>query len=257
MKRFWAVAASALLLGQGPALAQEEAVEEVPAEEQAPAVEEVPVEEAPAEGAPTDEVTAEEAGETEAAGEETAYEGEYSGFVDAYYLPTAAAGVTGADEYGDGAGGRAQFQFWRFLAASGEYTARKMGDAGEELNDMRLGLGAVARNGSGDTAGLFVEFQRLETETEELDGPALHGRMSHPVYDWLRFYADIGYLRLESDAEKFSGFEFNAGLLFTYGPAGIFADWRRGQLEGKDTGTRESLEDVRVGARWTFGEPAD
>lgn len=254
MKRF-AMVACALLLGQGPALAQEEAVEEVPAEA-APAVEEVPVEEAPAEEAAVEEVSAEEAGETEAA-EEEAYEGEYSGFVDAYYLPTAAAGVTGADEYGDGAGGRAQFQFWKFLAASGEYTARKMGDAGEELNDMRLGVGAVALNGSGDTAGLFVEFQRLETETEELDGPALHGRMSHPMYDWLRFYADIGYLRLESDVEKFSGFEFNAGLLFTYGPAGIFADWRRGQLEGKDSGSRESLEDVRVGARWTFGEPAD
>ena len=254
MKRF--AMAFALLLGQGPALAQEEAVEEVPAEE-VPAVEEVPVEEAPVEEAPVEEVSAEEAGETEAAGEETAYAGEYSGFVDAYYLPTAATGVAGADEYGDGAGGRAQFQFWRFLAASGEYTARKMGDAEEELNDLRLGLGAVARNGSGDSAGLFVEFQRLETDAEELDGPALHGRMSHPVYGWLRFYADIGYLRLESDVEKFSGFEFNAGLLFTYGPAGIFADWRRGQLEGKDTGTRESLEDVRVGARWTFGESAD
>ena len=125
MKRF--AMAFALLLGQGPALAQEEAVEEVPAEEQAPAVEEVPAEGAPAEEAQGEEVSAEEAGETEAAGGETAYEAEYSGFVDAYYLPTTASGVTGADEYGDGAGGRAQFQFWRFLAASGEYTARKIG----------------------------------------------------------------------------------------------------------------------------------
>ena len=242
----------ALLLGQGPALAQEEAVEEVPAEEAA-AVEEVTAEEAA-----TDEVTAEEvAGEAPAdadAGAAEAYEGEYSGFVDVYYVPTAQYGAPGAgDAYADGVGGRGQFQFWKFLAVAGEYTTRTFDDD-SKLDDQRLGIGAVARNGSGDTAGLFAQYERFEFEDGSVtDGYALHGRMSHAATEWFRFYADIGYQRLEGEVEKLSGFEFNAGLLFSYGPVGVFADWRRGQLEGKDSGDRPHLEDVRTGVRWTFG----
>lgn len=253
----------ALLLGQGPALAQEAApeqgaaVEELPAEEAV--VEEAPVEEMPAEEAAVEEVPAEEAAVEEMAAEpaeeEPAWEGQGSGHVDVYYVATADSALAGAHERGDGAGGRAQYQFWKFLAVSGEYTARKLGDADAELTDQRLGLGAVMRNGSGDSAGLFVEYERLEFDDGSVtDGYGLHGRMSHPVYDWLRFYADIGYKQLDGDAEKFSGFEFNAGLVGSIGPFGVFADWRRGQLEGKDSNERPSLEDVRVGARWAFGD---
>lgn len=242
----------ALLLGQGPALAQDEAVEELPAEE-APA-EEAPVEEMPVEEAAVEEAPAEEAA-AEPVEEETAWEGQGSGYLDAYYVASADFALAGAHERGDGVGGRAQYQFWKFLAVSGEYTARKLGDADAELADQRFGLGAVTRNGGGDTGGLFVEYQRLEFDDGSVtDGFGLHGRMSHPVYDWLRFYADIGYLRLDGEAEKFSGFEFNAGLLGTIGPIGLFADWRRSQLEGKDSGSRPSLEDVRVGVRWAFGD---
>ena len=247
MKRL-AFACCALLLGQGPALAQEEEapVEEVPAEEAV--VEEAPVEEMPAEEAVVEELA------PEPAEEEPAWEGQGSGHVDVYYVATADSALAGAHERGDGAGGRAQYQFWKFLAVSGEYTARKLGDADAELSDQRLGLGAVTRNGAGDTAGLFVEYERLEFDDGSVtDGYGVHGRMSHPVYEWLRFYADVGYKRLDGDAEKFSGFEFNAGLVGTIGPFGVFADWRRGQLEGKDSGARPSLEDVRVGARWAFG----
>jgi hypothetical protein len=246
-----------LLLGQGPALAQEEAVEELPADE-AP-VEELPAEDASPEEAAVEEIPPEEAAVEEVAAEpveeeEPAWEGQGSGHVDVYYVATADSALAGAHERGDGVGGRAQYQFWKFLAVSGEYTARKLGDLDAELTDQRFGLGAVAHNSAGDTGGLFVEYERLEFDDGSVtDGFGLHGRMSHPVYDWLRFYADIGYKQLDGEAEEFSGFEFNAGLAATFGPAGLFVDWRRGQLEGKDSAARPSLEDVRVGARWAFG----
>ncbi|MGH8481422.1 MAG: hypothetical protein ACRES8_03070 [Nevskiaceae bacterium] len=241
----WIIAGCALLLGQGPALAQEEEpVEAAP-------VEEAPVEEVVAEEAPADEVSDEEvAGED--SGEDAGWP--ISGFVDLYYVPTADLGSAGAHAYADGAGGRVQVQFWKALAVSGEYTTRTFDDD-STLDEQRVGLGAVTRNGAGDTAGLFVEYQRLDFEAAGVvDGYAVHGRLSHPVYEWLRFQADLGYKRLEGDAEKASGFEFSAGVAGSYGPFGLFADWRRSQLEGKDTGARLSLEDVRVGARYTFGD---
>lgn len=245
MKRL-AMVACALLLGQGPALAQDEAVEEVPAEEAPADV----VEEAPAE-APAD-AAVEDVAADEPAGEETAWEGQGSGFVDVYYLPTFDVDQAGV-ERGDGAGARGQFQFWKFLAVSGEYTTRTFDDVDADLNDQRLGLGVTTRNGSGDTAGLFVEFERLESETDEMDGLGVHGRMSHAASEWFRFYGDIGYKRLEDDVEKYTAFEFNAGVVFSYGPFGVFADWRRAQFEGKDSGDRFSIADVRAGARWAFG----
>lgn len=243
MKRFLAVAASALLLGQGPALAQEEAE----------AVEEVPAEEAPADTAMDEAAVVEEAPAEEAPAEEEApWEGEHTGFIDVYYLPTLDVEQGGVHERGDGAGARGQFQFWKFLAVSGEYTTRTFDDVDADLDDQRLGLGVAARNGSGDTAGLFVEFERLESETDEMDGFGVHGRMSHAASEWFRFYGDLGYKRMEDDVEKYTAFEFNAGVVFSYGPFGLFADWRRAQFEGKDSGNRFSIADVRAGARWTF-----
>jgi hypothetical protein len=261
MKRLIAFTGSALmLLGSSLALAQEEApAEEAPAEEAAPA-EEVPAEAAPAEGeaAPAEETAAAEEAPAGEAGEESAeesqWEGEYSGFVEAYYVPTAEFGAAGVPEaYADGAGGRGQFQFWKFLAVSAEYTTRTFDDD-TKLDEQRVGLGAAVRNGSGDTAGLFIEMERLEPEGGEvIDGYGLHGRMSHPATEWFRFNADLGYKRLEDDVEKYSGFEFSAGGIVTFGNFGVFAEWRRSQLDGKDSGARLHLEEVRTGLRYDWG----
>ncbi len=249
--------ACALVLAPGLALAQEapeEGVEEVPADE-APApdaaggVEEVaePAAGEEAAEAPAGEALADEAADAGAGGWG-------SGYVDVYYVPTFNSGTPGTDVHGDGAGGRAQWRFWRALAVAGEYTTHTT-DVDEKFSDQRAGLGLMVGNDSGDTGGLWVQFERLDfaDQGRVIDGLGVHGRMSHATNDWFRFYADIGYQRLEDDIEKYSGFEFNAGAVATFGPVGVFADWRRNQLEGKDTGTRSHLEVVRIGARYAFG----
>ena len=263
MKQWIAFTGSALmLLGSNLALAQEEA----PAEEQQQAEEAAPADEAPAdeaqaepaaegEAAPVDDTAAvDEAPAEEAAGDETPWEGEYSGFVEAYYVPTAEFGSDASPEaYADGAGARGQFQFWKFLAVSAEYTTRTFEDD-SKLDEQRVGLGAVAHNGGGDTAGLFIEMERLDPESGEvIDGFGLHGRMSHPATEWFRFNADIGYKRLEDNATKYSGFEFSAGGAVTFGRFGVFAEWRRSQLDGKDVDVRMHLEEVRTGLRYDWG----
>ena len=271
MKQWIAFTGSALmLLGSNLALAQDEApAEEQQAEAAAPADEApaeaaqaepaaegeaAPAEEAAAEEASAEEAPAEEAPAEEAAADETPWEGEHSGFVAAYYVPTAQFGSdTSPEAYADGAGARGQFQFWKFLAVSAEYTTRTFDDD-SKLDEQRVGLGAVARNGGGDTAGLFVEMERLDPESGEvIDGYALHGRMSHPATEWFRFNADIGYKRLEDNATKYSGFEFSAGGAVTFGRFGVFAEWRRSQLDGKDVDVRLHLEEVRTGLRYDWG----
>ena len=91
-------------------------------------------------------------------------------------------------------------------------------------------------------------------ELDELDGYSIHGRLSGMRNEWLGFYGDLGYLRLESDLEKYSGNELTVGVLFKIGQFGIFADARRTDLEGKDSGVRSALTDVRAGVRYQFGE---
>jgi opacity protein-like surface antigen len=251
MKRFITTMVSALMLSPVLALAQEE--EPVEVVEEAPAEEAAPVEEAaPAEGDPAlaQDMAAQEAPAEEA--EEEPTPGEGSGYVDAYWLPTTVADVGGLDDNGDGMGGRAHYQFWKFLAASAEYTFRDFSDADTDVTDMRAGLGAVTQNNSGDKAGLFLQWEQVESDFDDLDGFALHGRWSNESYEWLTFYIDLGYGRLEG-AEKYSSREANLGLLFKFGGAGIFADWRRTAYDGKDSNTEATVEDVRVGARLAFG----
>ena len=231
----------ASLLAPLPALAQEDE----------PVVEVVPVEEAaaepaePAGGAVVEEMAA------EPAEEETDVTGS---FVDVFYVPTTVLEIPGVlDENGDGIGGRGLYRFGRHFAASGEYHWRRYEKADIELSERRLGFGLVAKNDSGDLGGLFLEYQQLESDLDDIDGFGVHGRLSHAPYEWLRFHGDLGYLWLEGDAEKYGGFEFTAGLVFSIGRNGLFVDWRRTVLEGKDSGVGPTVQDVRVGARLTFG----
>lgn len=256
MKRFITTMVSALMLSPVLALAQEEEPVEVVEEPAA----EAPAEAAPAEAAPaeqgdpslTQDMAAQEAPAEEAEEERTPGEG--SGFIDAYWLPTTVGELAGVDETGDGMGGRAQYQFWKFLAASAEYTYRNFSDADTDVTDLRAGIGAVTQNNSGDKAGLFLQWEKVETDLlGDIDGYAAHARWSHDAYEWLNFYVDLGYGRLEGDLEKYSSREANLGLLFRIGSAGVFADWRRTALRGEDSDAESSVEDVRVGARLSFG----
>jgi opacity protein-like surface antigen len=253
MKRFITTMMSAMLLGPALALAQEEQPAEVVP------VEEPPAAEAPAEGAPAEGQSAEDAAAAEQPAQEEAaeepYEGQGSGFVDVYYLPTSIVDFPGAfEEDGDGMGGRAQYQFWKFLAASAEYTYRKYDDADTDVTDTRLGIGAVTRNGSGDSAGLFLQYEKTESDFDDIDGYVLHGRLTHVAYDWFSLYLDLGYGMLSGDAEDYESIEIGGGMLFTIASnTGVFADWRRSAIEGEDSGIEPTIEDVRVGARISFG----
>ena len=252
MKRFITTMVSALMLSPVLALAQEE--EQVEVVEEQPAAEAPAEEAAPAEsGDPSlaQDMAAQEAPAEEA--EEEATPGEGSGFIDAYWIPATVGEVAGSDETGDGMGGRAQYQFWKFLAASAEYTFRNFSDTDTDVTDMRAGIGAVTQNNSGDKAGLFLQWEKVETDLDDIDGYAAHARWSHDAYEWLAFAIDLGYGRLEGDAEDYSSREASFGLIFKIGSAGLFADWRRTSLEGMDSNTESTIEDVRVGARLAFG----
>jgi hypothetical protein len=256
MKRFMTTMVSALMLSPALALAQEEEPVEVVEEPAA----EAPAEAAPAEAAPaeqqgdpslTQDMAAQEAPAEEA--EEEPTPGEGSGFIDAYWLPVTVAELSGLDESGDGMGGRAQYQFWKFLAVSAEYTYRNFSDADTDVTDLRAGIGAVTQNTSGDKAGLFAQWEKVESDLDDIDGYVAHARWSHDAYEWLTFSVDLGYGWLEGDVEKYSSREAGLGLLFKFGGAGVFADWRRRSLEGDDSNVESTTEDVRVGARLSFG----
>lgn len=255
----------ALLLSPVIALAQAEEpaeeevmVEEVaPEEEAAPGEEAAPEEYAPEEGMSSDDAAAAE----QSAGDEAAEPAEPRGghHVDVFYLPTTEidqqAGGTTADERGDGFGLRGLYRIGHRFAASGEYQSQKFGDNDEvELTQTRAALGFVGDDDD-DFFGLFVEYDKLDSdELDNLDGYSLHGRISGMRSEWLGFYGDLGYLRLDGDLEKYSGNEFTLGVLFKFGQFGVFADARRTSLEGKDSGVRSALTDVRTGVRYEFGE---
>jgi len=255
----------ALLLGPAVALAQaEEPAEEVTVEESAPADEAAPAEATPEataeESTPQEGMSSADAAAAEqGAGEEAAAPAEPRGghHVDVFYLPTTEvdADFVGIDERGDGAGARGLFRFGQHLAASAEYQTQKFGDNDEvELTQNRAAIGFV---GDDDDAffGLFLEYDKLESdELDNLDGYSVHGRLSAMRTEWLGFYGDLGYLRLEGDLEKYSGNELTLGMLVKFGQFGVFADARRTSLEGKDSGGRASLTDVRAGVRYEFGK---
>jgi len=252
--------AVALAQAEEPEATEEVTVEEVePADEAAPAEatsEATPQESAPQEGMSSADAAAAEqgAGEEAAAGPAEPRGGHH---VDVFYLPTTALDVqsAGIDERGDGAGVRGMFRIGQHLAASGEYQAQKFGDNDEfELTQTRAAIGFV---GDDDESffGLFAEYDKLDSdELDSLDGYSVHGRLSMMRTEWLNFYGDLGYLRLEGDLEKYSGNELTLGMLVKFGQFGLFADARRTDLEGKDSGTRWAVTDVRAGVRYEFGK---
>lgn len=257
MKRFITTMVSALMLSPVLALAQEEEPVEVVEEPAAEAPAEAPPEEGVATEQQGDPSLNQEVAEQQATAEEPEEEptpGEGSGFIDAYWLPTTVYDAGGVDENGDGMGGRAQYQFWKFLAVSAEYTYRNYADIDMDATDTRFGLGVSRRSNGGDTGALLLQYESLSTDLDDIDGFALHGRLNHPLGDWFQVYFDLGYGRLQGDAEDFTSKEIDLGVLVSLGSAGIFADWRRTMLDGKDSNTQSSVEDVRVGARINFGD---
>jgi len=237
-----------LLLGPALALAQDEQ----------PAVEEMPAEE-PAAEAPSDEATPmEEAAPTEEAVAEEGPSAPSSGFLDVYYVPSSVLrfdlGGTRSDEDGKGFGARGLYHFGGRYAVSGEYQSLTYDDPDIDVVETRLGVGLMTQNESGATAGLFVEYDALKSdEVGDVDGFSVRGRLSGKAAEWLQFYGDVGYLLLKNDFEDLTGSEITLGAVCTFGQFGIFADVRRSQLEGADSGVRSALANARAGLRLSFG----
>jgi hypothetical protein len=251
----------ALLLAPFAAVAQEEepaeVVEEVPAEEAAPAgeapAEEGAAAEAPAEATPQETAAAEPAEEEPEEPEEPLV----GSHVDAYYIPTTALsmrtpGTLDATERGDGMGGRGMYRVFKWLAVTGEYGWRRLEDIDDELTETSAGVGATVHNGSNDLGGIFLEYDKFDADFIELDGFSLHARLMRQPSDWFSFTGDIGFLKLEDDAEDHEGVEYTIGLGFGSSTVKLFADWHYVRLEGKSSGTRTQVGDARVGARLSF-----
>ena len=252
MKPFKLVLCALLLVPFAAPAQDEEAVvvEEAPAEEAAP-VEEAPASEAPADAAPAEETAAAEPAEEEPAEPLT------GNYVDAFYVPTTAytqkvPGALGTTERGDGMGGRGMYRVFKWLAVTGEYEWRRLEDIDEEITETSVGLGATLHNNSGDIGGIFVEYDKFDSDLAELDGFSAHARLMRQPNEWFNFYGDIGYLMLQDDAEDHHGTEFTIGMGFGSGTVKLFADWHFIDLEGKDSGTRTQVGDARVGARLSF-----
>jgi hypothetical protein len=255
----------ALLLSPAVALAQAEEPEgtaEEPAVEEAPAegTESAPAEAAP-EAAPEEGMSADDAAAAQqSAGEEAAEPaGPRGGHqIDVFYIPTSVvdlqSGFTSGDERGDGAGARGLYRIGHRFAVAGEYQTQKFGEDDEvELKQTRMAVGFVGDDEE-EFFGLFLERDALDFgDFGDFDGYSIHGRLSGMRTGWLGFYGDLGYLRLESDAEKYSGEELTVGVLFKIGQFGVFADARHTNLEGKDSGVRAALSEVHTGVRYEFG----
>lgn len=228
---------SVLLLVPFAAPAQDEAAE--PAAAEAPEVTET--------DAPAD--TDAGAGSGAAAEEE-----ETSGFgtVDVFYAPSTVARVGGEDEDGTGYGARAIIKPMKYLGVLGEYQTRSFDAEEFDVDELRLGVGGMLENGSGDSFGAFVQYDDFSSDLSDLKGFSVHGRLMRQFNDWLQWHFAAGRLFLESDDEKQEGNEFTVGLVANMGPVGIVAEGHAARVSGRTSGVRSTLSDARVGLRLSF-----
>ena len=206
--------------------------------------------EAPAEDAPVTE--AEVAGQAEEPSE--ALTGHYA---DVYSIPVTAytfkaPGALGSTERGDGMGARAMYRVSRTLAVAADYATRTFDDTDRDLTETSAGFGATVHNDRGDLAGLFVEYDKLDFETTELDGFSVHGRLIRQPAGGFNFNGDIGYVFLQDEVEYRQGIELTLGLGYGWGLLNVFAGWHFLDLEGQGSGERAQLSDARAGVRVSF-----
>jgi len=246
------IALCVLLLTPFAAAAQDEpAAEEQPAAEEAAPAEEAPAEQAAAGEAPAAEEVAPEAEAEEPAGALT------GSFVEAFYLPTTALttkapAALSTTERGSGLGARGMYRIFKWLAVAGEYQQRSFDDIDEDLSETSAGVGFTVSTDAGDIAGVFFEYDEFDSDSLELDGYSVHGRLTRQQNEWFDFHADLGFLMLQDDVEDHHGAELTFGLGVGPQRFRVVADWHFVDLEGDDSEQRTQLGDVRVGARFTF-----
>lgn len=183
--------------------------------------------------------------------------------VDAYYSNLTLS-IDGIDDELRGNGGGVRLWFGQkapFLSAEYQYSqadGRSLGsDVDAKVQNWRAGLGwrvlntrpgalwlrgeYLAFDGEVESSGLGI----ADDETQEGFGVHLGGQVAAgPV----RFFTEVGYL----DVDDADGLEWRAGVGYQPSMVGVFAEFRRSDLEIDDTDDDLTYEDARVGVRVAF-----
>lgn len=181
------------------------------------------------------------------------------GHIDAYYIPSAdlkidVSGLGGADDSGDGWGGRVSIPVSATAAIVGEYQETDYDDFDLGTTQFRGGLAMFFS----PTSGLIVEYVDIDLESndgdEPADGFAGHVHIGFPAGDAAEVYGRVGYAKLEDDSgEKIEGLEWSVGIAVDLNPnMGGFIDFRSSRLETADSGVDFQFDDLRIGLRFPF-----
>lgn len=181
--------------------------------------------------------------------------GAANGYLDLYFVPSAKLDLTipgvgsGSDD-GSGFGARLLAPLSGTSAAiSGEYQSVGYDDSGIDFDQFRVGLGIIGESRS----GVFVEFVSADLDGSKADGLAVQARLEGGGGGGASFYGQLGYAKLDDDAENLSGLEFTIGIALPINDqTGAFLDYRRSQLEGHDSGVEFEFTDLRAGIRINF-----
>jgi hypothetical protein len=196
------------------------------------------------------------------------------GFLDLYYVPDASWEISASDPCcgsikddvdGDGFGARFLAPAGQAMALSGEYQKGTYEDGSDsvDVDRLRLGLGVIGASAS----GVFVEYDKLEisddSDSFEMDGYAIRGRLNAEVAPRISIHGDLGYAMLtDDDDDDWKGPEFAIGAAFGITDAfGVMVDYRITRLEttfanptfGTETEFEFEFTDLRVGGRLAFG----
>ena len=181
------------------------------------------------------------------------------GFVDAYYVPSAQIKISGFDGTisGDGLGARAAVPIGDWFFVSGEFDHNNYKDDAGHLNEYRVG-GGVESSPDKARGAVYGEYVRLEDESNDTaDGFGLHARVSFDVIPPLKFFGEVGYVRLSDHDVTFDGPEFIVGGAFSFTKLiAAFADYRISHLDGNGGGVSDAkfrTYDARVGVRLNLG----
>jgi len=189
------------------------------------------------------------------------------GFVDGYYIPSdqIKAANTGDSVSGNGLGAHVHFPLASVFLITAEYQHETFdeihlggasGDIDDSNDELRVGFGLQS---TPDVlrGTVYADYIRLmPKQGDDRDGFGLHARVSFtpPPLKELNAFAEIGYVRIESNGETFDGPEFLVGAAWkVWNELAVFADYRITRFDGNG-GTTDGLRfyDLRTGVRFYF-----
>lgn len=121
-----------------------------------------------------------------------------------------------------------------------------------EVSDLRTGLGWRVVRGRLGSAWVRGEWISLEVDPEGGDGDDQNGCGIHTGGEIFAgpvgFHGEVGYLNTEDT----DGLEWRVGVAYQPSLLGIFAEYRRTDLDIDDTDIDVTLDDIRAGLRVSF-----